>query len=991
MTGLWLTSGLFVVMAEQHPECFADVTELWVGGEVLPPSAVRKALEACPNLTVINGYGPTEACTFVSGHRVASADDITDQLPIGTPLQSSVLRVLDESLRPAPPGVAGELYIAGEGVARGYVNRPGLTAERFVADPYGAAGTRMYRTGDVARWNSAGQLMFMGRMDDQVKLRGFRVEPGEIAAALRRREGVGQAVVTVREDRLGDRSLVAYVVPDASLSSDHDSAQHVGEWHEIYDAMYGESEQELDGIGEDFTGWNSSYTGQPIPLPEMRGWREAALERIRALSPRRVLEIGVGSGLLMGPLAVAAEDYWGTDFSAPVVERLRAQVAADAGLAGRVTLRCQPADVVGDLPMAHFDTVILNSTVQYFPDAGYLEHVLDIAMSCLAPGGRIVVGDVRNHRTLRAFTEAVYRTRHPESGAAAVQSAVERAVLDEKELVIDPDFFARWSQAHPDVAATDVRLKGGRAHNELTRHRYEVVLHKAPLQALDLADLPVEVWGAEVHDLAGLTGALARLGGKARLVQVPNARLVTEKGEWGGQIDDRGALDPADLQAWGAERGYAVYCTWSPDSPDRFEAVLVPDVDADVCDGIYRAAPGRAGKLVNSPALARAASRLPALLREGLARELPDFMMPSDIMLLSEIPLNAHGKLDRAALPDPDPTGSAYRSPRTSLEKALAALFAQVLGLDRVGIDDDFFACGGHSLRVTRLVWQIRETIGIEAPIRAVFQYPTVAELAEQLSIGTQMTTFEDPFAVVLPIRTGGEKPPLWWLHPGGGLSWPYMSFARHIDAAWPLYGIQARGFDGITPPSSSVEEMIDDYVEEVLKVQPAGPFHLLGWSFGGTLAQAMAAQLQCRGYEVALLAILDAAPASYFSELGAFDEDTIRPFLGNYMEHLQGMEGYEFLVTTAASIFVKHVEQMQCYTSPQYRGDVLLFNALLDLETRDLRQLDEEMDARWRKYIDGEVERVDITCAHNEMYWPRNAAEVSRVINRTLRQLGGN
>ncbi|MBL1097915.1 non-ribosomal peptide synthetase [Streptomyces coffeae] len=988
VTGLWLTTGLFVVMAEQHPECFADVAEVWTGGEVLPPSAVRKVLAACPSLAVVNAYGPTEATTFVSGHRIASLAECTDPLPIGGPLQSTEFRVLDAALRPVPSGVAGELYIGGEGVARGYVNRPLLTAERFVADPYGAPGARMYRTGDLVRWNTAGHLMFLGRVDDQVKLRGFRVEPGEIATALRRREGVVQAVVTVREDRLGERRLVAYVVPDASVDSDHEAVQHLGEWQEIYDSMYGEAEVGLDGVGEDFTGWNSSYTGQPIPLPEMRAWRDAAVGRVRALRPRRVLEIGVGSGLLMGPLAPEAEEYWGTDFCVPVVERLRAQVAAEPRLAEKVTLRVQGADEAGDLPAGHFDTVILNSVVQYFPDAGYLERVLDVAMRSLAPGGRIVVGDVRSHHTLRAFTEAVHRARRPENRAAAVQAAVERAVLDEKELVIAPDFFVRWAEAHPDVAATDVRLKQGTAHNELTRHRYEVVLHKGPVQALDLAALPMETWGDDVHELEGVAGALARHGGKIRLTGVPNARLATEKGEWGGQIDDRTALDPADLEAWGAERGYAVYCTWSAESPDCFEAVVVPDVDATACDGIYRPTRGRTGRLVNSPALSRGASRLPSRLREQLARELPDFMMPSEIVLLTELPLNDHGKVDRAALPDPDPSGGAYRAPRTSREKALVGLFAQVLGLDRVGIDDDFFACGGHSLRVTRLVWQIRETMGIDAPIRTVFQYPTVAELAEQLSMDTEVTTFEDPFAVVLPIRTEGENPPLWWLHPGGGLSWPYMSFARHIDASWPLYGIQARGFDRVTPPSSSIEEMIDDYVGQVLEVQPEGPYHVLGWSFGGTLAQAVAAELQRRGHEVALLAILDAAPANYFSGLETFNEDMIRPFLAAYMEHLQGMEGYEFLVETASSIFVKHIEQMQRYTSPRYRGDVVFFNALLDLDTRDLRQLDEEMDARWHRYIDGPVHRVDVACAHNEMYWPRNAAEVSRVINRMLREL---
>ncbi|MFI1167927.1 amino acid adenylation domain-containing protein, partial [Streptomyces sp. NPDC020801] len=985
VTGLWLTAGLFAVMAEQHPECLTGVREVWAGGDVLSPTAVRRVLDACPGLTVVNGYGPTETTTFAARHRVSSADQCTDPLPIGEPVDGSRLFVLDDRLRPVPPGVVGELYIGGDGVALGYAGRPGLTGVRFVPDPFGPPGARMYRTGDLVRWNTAGSLQYVSRADDQIKLRGFRVEPGELEAVLREQDGVAHAVVVVRQDRLGERSLVAYVVPDASASTDRDAVEQVGEWREIYDDMYGGTAVDPDGVGEDFTGWNSSYTGRPIPLPEMRAWREAVLERVRALQPRRVLEIGVGSGLLLGPLAPEAEEYWGTDFSAPVVERLRAQVGADRRLSDKVSLLCRPADDPDGLPAGYFDTVILNSVVQYFPDAGYLTRVLDIAMDRLAPGGRIVIGDVRNYRTLRMFSAAVHRSRQPDDGPAAVQAAVERAVLGEKELVIDPGYFTRWAEARPDAVAADIRLKRGAHHNELTRHRYEVVLHKEPTRSLHLADLPAAVWGADVHELADVETALARHGGQLRLTRIPNARLAGEAGEWGAPVESRGTLDPAELEAWGAARGLAVYCTWSAQAADCFEAVVLPDVDAPCCDGVYRPADAPSSRLVNVPAVSRRVSRLPSRLREELAARLPEFMMPGEIVVLDRLPLTENGKVDRAALPEPDPAGGDYRAPRTPREEELAALFAEVLGLDRIGIDDDFFACGGHSLRLTRLVWQIHEKLGVDVPIRTVFQYPTVAELAAQLSADTQVG-FEDPFAVLLPIRTEGEKPPLWWLHPGGGLSWPYMGFARHVDPPWPLYGIQARGFDGTTPPANSIEEMVDDYLREVLRVQPNGPYRLLGWSFGGTLAHAMAAELQRRGHEVALLALLDSAPAGHFAGLEALDEAMVRRFLANYMGHLAGMEEYPSLVATASSIFVGQMEQMRRFNSPRFRGDVVFFNALLDPETHDKRELEEELEVLWQEHVDGRVERIDVSCAHNEMYWPRNAAEISRVVNRILR-----
>ncbi|MBB5932067.1 non-ribosomal peptide synthetase [Streptomyces echinatus] len=986
ITGLWLTAGLFAVMAEQHAACFRDVREVWAGGDVLSPTAVRAVLDACPGITVVNGYGPTETTTFASRHRVASAAECADPLPIGTPMDGSRLLVLDDRLRPVPPGVVGELYIGGDGVARGYAGRPDLTATRFVPDPSGRPGARAYRTGDLVRWNAAGHLQYIGRSDDQFKLRGFRVEPGELETVLREEDGVANAVVAVRQDRQGERRMVAYVVPDGSASTGRDAADQVGEWREIYDTMYGGTEVGTDGVGEDFTGWNSSYTGRPIPLPQMRDWREAVLRRVRSLRPRRVLEVGVGSGLLLGPLAPEAEEYWGTDFSAPVVERLRAQTGADPRLSDKVTLRCQPADDAEGLPAGYFDTVILNSVVQYFPDAGYLTRVLDLAMERLAPGGRVVLGDIRNHRTLRTFAAAVHRCRQPDDGPAAVQAAVERAVLGEKELVVDPGFFTRWAEARPDAVAADIRLKQGTHHNELTRHRYEVVLHKAPAKPLDLGDLPEAAWGAEVREVADLEAALARHGGRLRLTRVPNSRLAGEAAEWGAPAELGGTLDPAELEEWGARRGLAVYCTWSAQAGDCFDAAVVPDVDAVCLDGLYRPVGAPSGRPTNVPAVSRRVSRLPSVLRERLAGRLPEFMMPADIVVLDRLPLTENGKVDRAALPEPDAGGGDHRAPRTPREEELAALFAEVLGLDRIGIDDDFFAFGGHSLRLTRLVWRIHEKLGVDVPIRTVFQYPTVAALAAQLSADTEADDFEDPFAVLLPIRTEGHRPPLWWLHPGGGLSWPYLGFARHVEPSRPLYGIQARGFDGTTPPAGSIEEMVEDYLEQVLEVQPTGPYHLLGWSFGGTLAHAMAAELQRRGHEVALLALLDAAPSSHFADLEALDEATVRRYLANYMGHLAGMEEYPSLVTTASSIFIGQMEQMRRFTSPRYRGDVVFFNALLDPETHDKRELDEELDVLWREHVDGRVQRIDIACAHNEMYWPRNAAEISRAINRILR-----
>ncbi|GLW14755.1 non-ribosomal peptide synthetase [Streptomyces sp. NBRC 13847] len=214
---LWLTAGLFRLLAQEDPECLRGAREVWTGGEAVPGAVVRRVLDACPDLTVVDGYGPTETTTFATRRAFHAGETLPAALPIGRPLDNMRVYVLDDVLQPQPPGIPGELYLAGAGVARGYGGRPGATAERYLADPFGPAGSRMYRTGDIVRWSADGELHFVGRADDQIKIRGFRVEPAEIEAALTRHDSVAEAVLTVLAEG-GRKRLVAHLVPAPGTS-----------------------------------------------------------------------------------------------------------------------------------------------------------------------------------------------------------------------------------------------------------------------------------------------------------------------------------------------------------------------------------------------------------------------------------------------------------------------------------------------------------------------------------------------------------------------------------------------------------------------------------------------------------------------------------------------------------------------------------------------------------------------------------------------------
>ena len=328
----------------------------------------------------------------------------------------------------------------------------------------------------------------------------------------------------------------------------------------------------------------------------------------------------------------------------------------------------------------------------------------------------------------------------------------------------------------------------------------------------------------------------------------------------------------------------------------------------------------------------------PAALREHLRASLPDYMVPSAIIPLDELPLTPNGKVDRRALPEPDlaPT-HARRVPRTPQEEILCGLFAEVLGVERVGIDDNFFELGGHSLLAIRLISRIRSSMDADISIRSLFEAPTVEALTKRLTRGRPALS---DFEVLLPIRPAGSKLPLFCIHDAGGFSWPYSKLIRHIPPEHPIYGLQARNLTQRARRPRSIDEMAEDYLSFIRRIQPHGPYNLLGWSFGGLVAHAIATQLQSMGEEVALLALLDSYPVPQDGAQAAFDDDSenlsrqvaINPIM-NLLDVLR-REGlstlkehhYEAIMDT----FKNNTRLMRTFEPQRFRGAMSLFVAMV-------------------------------------------------------------
>ena len=605
-----LDEPVFTGLLEAHADA-GSTFSLALGGEAFD-AGLWETVAAHPAIRAWNLYGPTEATVDTVLARVQEAGGPV----LGAPTAGTRLYVLDGKLQHSLPGAAGELYIAGSQLARGYRGRPELTAERFVADPFAGGGQRMYRTGDVVHRHADGRLVFAGRNDHQLKIRGFRVEPGEVEKALRGAPGVREAVVRAIGEN-GAMRLIGYVVP----------------------------------------------TGD-------------------------------------GELA---------DADSPGVEQ---------------------------------------------------------------PGSEL-----------------------PGSG---LSSAVRRHV--------------------------------------------------------------------------------------------------------------RGML--------------------------------------------------------------------------------PDYMVPAAVVAIEAVPLTPHGKVDTAALPDPGSASpSAGRAPRTPRERVAAGIFAEVLSLERAGVDESFFELGGHSFLAQPLIAKVNAALGTSLQVQSLFRSPTVEGLLLEASRGAEENA-ADSLRQLLPLRAAGNKAPLFAVHPASGISWGYASMLGRLDPERPLIGLQMPGMEpGRTHPieATSLTALADDYIARIRSVQPSGPYHLMGWSFGGHLVHRLATRLQELGEDVAHAghprclpgthehnAEVGTGPALWANYLEAqgydlADEDTAAldgsRALDILREHHNPLGSVPLdSVNAMVANFPVLARLIRTAHPQQFRGDLLFFRATRDVPAGT------PGGAAWQPFVSGTITEIAVDERHSQI-----------------------
>ncbi|KAK3816004.1 MAG: Non-ribosomal peptide synthetase module [Benniella sp.] len=374
-------------------------------------------------------------------------------------------------------------------------------------------------------------------------------------------------------------------------------------------------------------------------------------------------------------------------------------------------------------------------------------------------------------------------------------------------------------------------------------------------------------------------------------------------------------------------------------------------------------------------------------LRTHLKSCLPDYMIPAAFVRLDDLPMTANGKLDRIRLPQPDAMAlQQYEPPRGTIETALMTIWMELLNIDRIGRHDNFFMLGGHSLLAMRMISQIQSLMGFKLALGTLFMAPTIAELVPYLL--TAGKTQEEAFNVLLPIRPRGTRLPVFCVHPGWGISWCFIGLTKHLHPDQPIYGLQARGYADREWSADTFDDVALDYIDQIRKIQPQGPYCLLGYSFGGKAVHTMAAHLERQGERVVLLGVMDTLIKASVTNLHGLVEDpdsdaqkdaaAIKLFTNRVGDAIP--DSARPYVDRFYHVTSQLTRLSWSHTLPTCKSDMILFRAMVGKEPI--------CPSDWKPYVMGKIDVFDVDCKHPEMDQPAAMAEVGRVLAQRLDEI---
>ncbi|WP_339483070.1 AMP-binding protein [Pseudomonas sp. RL_5y_Pfl2_73] len=686
------------------------------GGETLPVELGKKIFQSAR--AAWNLYGPTETTIWSFCHRL-QADDFTGSatsIPIGQPLPGTHFR-----LCPSDDPLESELVIEGPGVSAGYFNRDDLTAEKFQTTEAKSGTSVAYYTGDRVRRQPDNSLVFIGRKDRQLKLNGYRIEPGEVEAALDKSGLVSQSVVTLVEHAHDDHRLAAYVVLDGSVLGQQRDAD-AGVWLDVWEAAYLSAQKNEIASAE--SGYTSSFSGELIPDSDLREWVQATASRVLAFSDQSVLDVGCGIGMTGAALLErGVRRYVGCDASEAAIESARRRLEAGGSNAAAFVLVKMAAHELDALGEAPFDVVLLNSVIQYFPGIDYLVDVLQKASALCKDGGVIVIGDVPYESLKHVLSAAASRTRKK------LQRAL--PVIGEGELWLDPLQIKQVAYTLERIVNVETELRAGQGSDEMTRYRYDVIIRLDTDERTILKPVTRYSYQHERLHEQDLSQWLASAPSAFVLTGVPNARISLDlqlSRSAPSNIPDE-ACDPEYIRRWAADRHRQARVRWNESLPAGTMDVFVGPHNS--LDPTFEPRPSVGGERAEQAFVREVddlASRQDVIekLKDSLRTHLPSYMIPAHFVFLEHFPLTFNGKLDVAALerlaPQVQPRPSHADDPSLSVKQRLTRVWSDILMTPSVHPMRSFFAQGGSSLLIVNLTRTLNDAFGLKLQVTELFE-----------------------------------------------------------------------------------------------------------------------------------------------------------------------------------------------------------------------------------------------------------------------------
>ncbi|BCS02820.1 non-ribosomal peptide synthetase [Aspergillus luchuensis] len=761
-----ITPALLKQLLTEPSASIFELHTLVVGGDRADPKDMIKARKLV-QCNVVNAYGPTENTIISAFYRLPEGGGYHNGVPIGQAVPNSGAYVVDQQLCLVPPGVIGELVVVGDGLARGYTDTQ-RDVNRFVNIDIRGQVLRAYRTGDrVRRRPVDGQLEYIGRLDGQVKIRGFRVETEEIEHVLRSSGLVENAAVLFQQPENQEGRLVAFV----TMLKGGD--KHVPMDEVARGRKEQESEQAWKQIFSEVT-----YDSQidPREAEEMGEWLDDTITTLlNGAPPGNVLEIGTGSGMILFNIANDLQTYVGLEPVQSIVEFVKTMMGkVNPTLASKVQLHIGSASDLDKISsdISSPDIVVVNSVAQYFPSAEYLSKlILDLLRKHQAK--TLFFGDIRSYALYAQFQ--VTKALHGQEKITPeyIRQSMADTVENEIELLIDPAFFTSLAAEFPDlIHHVEILPKRMRATNELSCYRYSAIIHAVRQDYLPIIHtIDADQWidySAQGLSRNGLLDLLKE-GSESAVVAIANIphsktvfeRLVVEAFSSGTTMTDIGwlpsirqnadevdGLSAMDLVDLGTLAGFRVELSWARQFSQHggldaiFHCIKSQDGRQRTMFRFRSDHEGRStGDFSNRPMQGQPTRHIIRELQHFLKLRVPWYMVPALISVLEDMPTNHSGKIDRQALsqiaatmaPRHAPADMTFVCPRTKFEVIVCEAFGHVLGCE-MGVTENFFDLGGHSLMATRAISKIIERTQCAITVRDLFDCPTPGALANRIS-----------------------------------------------------------------------------------------------------------------------------------------------------------------------------------------------------------------------------------------------------------------